>query len=507
MADSPCYPSHDAHSDDPCCAPRLNISRRGLLGGALATSALALELAAPKAWAQATPSLPSRGEFVIRNGHIVTVDRSINDIPVGDVHVRDGDIVAVGPNLQTPPGIEVIDAQRMIVMPGLIDTHWHVWNSLQRNWLDDSAGYMVTKNATAKHYSATDFYNSDMLAFAEALNAGVTSTYNYAHNVISPAHAEAEMKAHADSGIRGIYGYGAPDLHPAEKPQDLDDLRRVHAEWSKRSSRDRNLMRLGAGIRGPRNSAPPIFDQEMATARELDIPVIFHGGQSVRSTSSTAELKAKNYLSPNLLLVHFLLATEQDRENMKANGVSLSYTVEGEMKQRVGDAGGQLLHMFHAGVNCALSFDGNSISPVDLFASMRIAWDMATPKDGASTEKLEPVGFRDCIEMATINGARALGLDKVTGSITPGKRADIILLRADDLNMAPFGLVDCAIVRSATPANVDTVIVDGRIVKRSGKLVGIDVERVKQAAAASAFNIRKTAGGRLTPRTSVAPAY
>jgi cytosine/adenosine deaminase-related metal-dependent hydrolase len=138
---------------------------------------------------------------------------------------------------------------------------------------------------------------------------------------------------------------------------------------------------------------------------------------------------------------------------------------------------------------------------------MRIAWDMAAPKEGTSTEKLAPAKFMQCLQMGTINGARALGLDDVTGSLTPGKRADIILVRADDLNMTPFANVDCVLVRSTTPANVDTVVVDGRIVKRGGRLTGVDVDVVKRAAAASAFAIRQRAGGRLTPTSGVAPAY
>jgi cytosine/adenosine deaminase-related metal-dependent hydrolase len=502
---------HDAtpgDATDECCAGmNFRISRRGLFGAALAGAALAYELARNDAWAQAPTSLPPRGEFVIRNGYVLTVDPAQPDLPSGDLHVRNGEIVAIGANLQVSPGVESLDAQRMIVMPGLIDTHWHVWNSLQRNWLTDEAGYMATKNATAKHYSATDFYNSDRLAFAEALNAGVTATFNYAHNVLSPAHAEAEMKAHQECGIRGIYGYGSPDLHPAGLTLDIDDLRRVTRDWTARPSHEKDLVKLGVALRGPRATTVGIFDLEMRTARELGLPVIFHGGQSIRSTSSTAELKAKNYLSPGLTLVHFLLATQEDRDNMAASGVSLSYTVEGEMKQRVGNAGAQLLDMFHSGVNVSLSFDGNSISPVDLFTAMRIAWGMSAPKDGTSTEKLAALRFRQCIEMATINGARALGLDKVTGSLTPGKRADIILLRASDLNMVPFGNVDCAIVRSATAANVDTVIVDGRLMKRGGRLVGLDVETIKRAAVASAFAIRQRAGGRFAPTTSVAPAY
>lgn len=499
----------DAIDFDMCGEPITpRISRRGLLGGAgvVATAALARELATSDAWAQAGPALPGRSEFVLRGGYVLTMDAALGDLEVGDVHVRDGGIVAVGARIDAP-GAEIIDASRKIVMPGLIDTHWHCWNSLQRNWLTATAGYMVTKNATAKHYGPTDFYNSDMLAFAEAINAGVTCTYNYAHNVISPAHAQAEMKAHADSGIRGIYGYGCADLLEADKLLDLADLRRTHAAWSARPVHERNLVKLGVALRGPRQTNVDVFDQEMRAARELDLPVIFHGGQSIRSTASTADLKAKGYMTRDLTLVHFLLATEADRRNMAEAGVSLSYTVDGEQRQRVGVAGEQLLLMVHAGVNVTLSFDGNSISPVDLFSSMREAWNMGMPKDGAATEKLEGLDFRQCLAMGTINGAKALGLEKVTGSLTPGKRADVILVRADDLNMAPFGNVECALVRSATAANVDTVVIDGRIMKRGGRLAGVDAEAVKRAAAASAFAVQQRAGGQFAPREAAAREY
>lgn len=163
--------------------------------------------------------------------------------------------------------------------------------------------------------------------------------------------------------------------------------------------------------------------------------------------------------------------------------------------------------MIASGVNVCLSFDANSISPVDMFSSMCLAWDLGAPKDGTSTEKLNAVDFRQVIEMATIRGARAMGYDKLLGSLTPGKKADLILVRADDLNMVPFANVDCALVRAANAANVDTVFVDGRLMKRGGKLVGIDTQAVTRAAAMSAHQVRKRAGGAFTPASDTIPTY
>jgi 5-methylthioadenosine/S-adenosylhomocysteine deaminase len=130
---------------------------------------------------------------------------------------------------------------------------------------------------------------------------------------------------------------------------------------------------------------------------------------------------------------------------------------------------------------------------------MHVAWNMGIPWQETDTKDLEPLSFRRCIEMATINGARALGLDAVTGSLTPGKRADLIMLNTRDLNIAPVVDLESTIVRSATPANIDTVMIDGRILKRHRELVAFDVARVVQEAEQSSREVRARAGGRLQP--------
>src|SRR5262249_58265010 len=130
------------------------------------------------------------------------------------------------------------------------------------------------------------------------------------------------------------------------------------------------------------------------------------------------------------------------------------------------------------GVRMSLWFDATSIAPPNMFETMRFTLNMGIPWRGTPSEDEPPIGFRDVIEMATINGARALGLGDVTGSLTVGKRADIIMIRANDINVAPLAHIETAVVQSATPANVDTVLVDGRIVKRHGKLTAYDVEKL-----------------------------
>jgi 5-methylthioadenosine/S-adenosylhomocysteine deaminase len=179
----------------------------------------------------------------------------------------------------------------------------------------------------------------------------------------------------------------------------------------------------------------------------------------------------------------------------------LSFATHSEFRLgRAGDPRDALLRMRRHNVLISLSFDANSIAPPNMFETMRFTWTMGIPWRGTPTEKLPELTFREAIEMATLNGAKALGLGDVTGSITVGKRADLILIRGNDINIAPVADIEASVVQSATPANVDTVLVDGRIVKRGGRLVAYDVDKIVREAKASALRIRTAAGGRLAPK-------
>jgi cytosine/adenosine deaminase-related metal-dependent hydrolase len=148
----------------------------------------------------------------------------------------------------------------------------------------------------------------------------------------------------------------------------------------------------------------------------------------------------------------------------------------------------------------SLSSDASSLVPPNMLENMRVTWNMSVPWQGTDTAHLPLLGLHEIIEMATINGARALGLGDVTGSLTPGKQADIILIRANDLNTAPLANIETTVVMGATAANVDTVMVDGRILKRGGALVDCDIPEIVGRATRSATRIRTTAGGVLAPQ-------
>lgn len=441
---------------------------------------------------------PNR-DVLIRGGTVVTVDPAIGTVSGADVLVRDGRIAAIGSvGRGEARGAETIDAARMIVMPGLVETHFHMWSSLGRNFVTDDFEYFPAKWATSALYEPDDFYRSVRLGLVEALNAGITTVHNWSHNTRTPAHADAELSAHRDVPVRARYAYGHRDFLPVDEALDFRDIDRVRAEWFGGAGELSERVHLGVNLRGPDLADADVFDREMTEARARQLPVAIHTVQGGSTLVDAVELERKGYLGPDFLIAHFLASTDADHAALARTRTPLSYAVHSELRLgEAGDARAALLRMLAAGVDVSFSIDATSIAPVDLFQAMNVAWNMGIPWQDSPTASLPALTFRRCVEIATLSGARALGLEEQTGSLTIGKAADIVLLRMDDLNLAPVAAIESAIVRAGTPANVDTVLVGGQVAKRSGELVGIDTAAVVRGASESAARIRAAAGGRL----------
>ncbi len=441
-----------------------------------------------------------RGDYLIKDGAVITVDPRRGTLPKADVLVRDGAIEEIGADLAAPDA-EIIDASDMIVMPGLIDSHYHMWSALGRNFLSDGGfEYFPAKWATAEHYAPEDFHDSVMLGLAELANGGVTCVHNWSHNNRSPRHADAELEAHWRSHLRARYSLGHIDRMAPDAVNTFDDLDRVQAEWFADEARLDGLVHLGVNLRGTVQSEARVFHEEMGDMLRRGLAVSIHASQTRPSTDDAADYERRGYLGPKFLFCHYLGATDSDREAMARTGTPLSYATHSEF--RLGDHGDPrqaLIKARAAGVSVSLSSDASSIAPPNMFENMRLAWNMCIPWKATDTEDMAPLGFVGAIEMATINGATALGLGDVTGSLTPGKRADLILIRTDDVNIAPLANIEATVVQSATPANVDTVMVDGRIVKRHGRLTAFDVPAIVARAKQSALRVRAASGGILTP--------
>jgi cytosine/adenosine deaminase-related metal-dependent hydrolase len=424
-------------------------------------------------------TLPARGEFVVRGAHVLTMDPQLGDFPAGDVHVRDGAIVAVGASVAAP-GAEAIDGKGMICMPGFVDTHWHHWTTFLRPVMradDPKRTYFPVTFALGIHYTPDDSYRAVRLGLAEAVSAGVTTTHNWAHNVRSPAHADAEVKAMRDSGLRGRFAYGCPLGMPNDKPMDLADVARM-----KRDIGNDPMLTLGicsrnvdgntGGTRGAIDAA--MAKTEWSAARELGLPITLH-------TSGTGAIKILNdagLLGPDLQLVHPLNTEAADWAALAKHNVHYSVSPLGEAG-RAGDM--QFIEMMQAGVKVSISIDNVTAERCDCFACMHMLQAVNRHRTGGkfalTTKKL--------VQMATIEGAEDLGMADRTGSLSPGKRADLILVRTGGTHMGQIGDPYDALVQLAQPSDVDTVVVDGRILRRKGAFTALDYGKLLADAAQS----------------------
>jgi cytosine/adenosine deaminase-related metal-dependent hydrolase len=468
------------------------VDRRAVLAGATAMGAASLigapAIAQTAGGSAPSASLPARGEFVVRGAHVLTMDDKIADLPSGDVHVRDGVIVAVAPHVSAP-GAQVIDGKGMICMPGFVDTHWHHWTSALRPLMrqdNPKLTYFPVTFKTGLHYTPEDSYRSVRLGTAQALAAGITTTQNWAHNVRSPKYADAEMSAMRDAGIRGRFAYGNPLGEPNDKPMDLEDLARAKRDWVGKDGMltlgicSRNVDGSLGGTRGAIGT--DMAKKEWGAARTLGLPITLH-------TSGTGAIKTladAGLLGPDLQLVHPLGSDASGREVLAKAGVSYSTSPTGEAR-RGGDL--QFQEMLDAGVKMSMSIDHSTTYDVDCFVCMRMLYTLNLhrfgPKNKLTTRRL--------VQLATIDGANDLGFGDKTGSLTPGKRADLILIRSTDLNMSPLGDPYEALVTMGQPHNVDTVVVDGRILRRKNEFTALDIDKVVRDAAGAAAGLKAKA--------------
>jgi cytosine/adenosine deaminase-related metal-dependent hydrolase len=474
------------------------VSRRTLLKGATALGALAAsggvlaQQTGPTA--RAAVALPQRGAFVIRGATVLTMVPDLGDFAPGDVLVRDGAIVAVGRQVDAGSA-QVIDGAGMICMPGFVDTHWHLWTSLFRPYVRadvGALGYFPVTSRLGPLMTPEDSYRSARLGIAEALSAGVTTVHNWAHNVRSPEHADAELSAMRESGIRGRFAYGPAQGMPDDQPMDMAGIARTQKAWMPGDGLltmgicSRNVGALNVGGAGSRGVVTiDMLKQDWGGARALGLPITMH----TSGASPIVALEQAGLLGPDVQLIHPLLTTPEERNILKARGVSYSTSPTGEARRPQSVGVIQLGELLEAGVKVSLSTDHTTNYNCDPFVAMRILFALHQHRIGAKV----PLTLKRLLQLATLDGAVDLGVAGRTGSLTPGKRADIILVRTGDINMTPAGDPYEALVSRAQPGNIDTVIVDGRILRRSGRFTALDHAKVLREAQEAASGLRTRA--------------
>src|SRR5262245_51323055 len=438
--------------------------------------------------------------LLIRNGRVLTMDDRLGDLDPADVLVEDGAIAAVGPRLDAP-GAEVLDATGMIVSPGFVDTHRHVWQTQLRTAAADWSlfdYFARMRSIYGSFYEAEDAYLGNHVGALEALNAGITTIVDHCHIINSPAHADRAIAGLRDAGIRGVFCYGFfpnPTQHPFAMTLDpgwrRDDARRVRREhFADRAG----TLRLG--VAPSEVEAMPIetIRGEIELARELGaLRISCHVAMGAydRGRRIVAQLADDGLLAEDVLLVHGSSLTDEELDAAARAGAGISATPETELQMGMGHP--VTARALERGVPTSLGIDIVSNYSGDMLAQMQLQLEAQggrgpggpapRPRDGG-------LRARRVLGLATRGGARVAGLDAVVGRLTPGRQADVVLTRADGVHMVPAVDPVAALVLYANAGDVDTVLVGGRVVKRGGRLLGIDWPRLAARLTRSSERVR-----------------
>ncbi len=436
--------------------------------------------------ASAVASGQTRRQILIKGGCVLTLDGRLGDFDTADVLIDGSMIAAVGPNL-VAAGAQVIDASRAIVMPGLIDTHRHMWEGPLRGILPNGLLSDYTRDITGSAraiYRPEDAYAGDLVSALGAINAGVTTVLDWSHIGNSPEHTDAAISGLKDAGIRSVYAFGAGA--PGPRNQFPQDIRRLRKQYF--SSNDQLLTLAMATI-------PDL--STWAVARDVGAPITMH------VNGAGALLPVAQAMKSDCTYIHCNNLTEDEWKLIAGSGghVSIAGPIEMEMGHGVPPFQQALAH----GIKPSLSVDVETQMPGHLFTQMRTAFTLqrmqVLARERAGEKNLPKLlTVKEVVEFATIAGARANALDSKIGTLTPGKQADIILLRHDRINTLPFNNAYGAVVLNMDTSNVDTVLIGGKVMKSGGQLVGVDAARVQRLAETSRDYILSKTGW---PRTRI----
>lgn len=487
------------NSGCPCCAPRLS-RRQFLCATAASTVAAPVFAASAIGSAEAAPRPVKQGRpILIRGGCVLSLDKAVGDFERADVLIEGSKISAVKPNISAP-NAQVIDAKNSIVMPGFVDTHRHMWQGTLRNVLPDGSldDYIrVVQRTFGAKLTPDDVYAADLISALGAIDSGVTCVLDWSHIHNSPEHTDAVIKGLKDSGVRVVFAYGNPqttsgqwsDAPNHKFPGDIARLRRQYF------SSDDQLMTL---YMAAPSGAPDVILPTFKAAREVDARISIHVGVGERGRAGLLEkLHAAGALKSDTTYIHCCTLNDTEWKLIKDTGGTIS--IAGYVETLMGHGNPPTQKAIDFGIRPSLSVDVETSVPNDFFTQMRTVFSLQ--KNEAWARRLagdkNPPKFltvREVLEFATVEGARANGLDKKIGTLTPGKDADIIMLRTDLLNVMPVNNAVGAVVTSMTAQNVDTVLIAGKVMKRNGKLVGVDMNRIARLGREAQARNYKAAG-------------
>lgn len=421
---------------------------------------------------------------LLKGGTIVSMDPAVGDLATGDVLIDGARIAAVGPSLAAGEGVEIVDAAGTIVMPGLVNAHIHTWQTGLRGLAGDwtAAAYVRAIHAgLATFFRPDDIRIGNLVGALNQIDAGTTTIVDWHHNNPTPEHTDAAIDGLDESGIRALFLHGSPKPDPGpgqksyrETPMPRSEVKRLREG---RFAGDGGLVSLGLAILGPQASVLDVALADFRLAREYDlIASMHHSGAAMTAPSGYAAAAAAGLLSERVNIVHGNQLSNENFDLLADHGATFAVTAEVEMQMAYGDPlTGRLMER---GLPVAVGSDVECAYAPEMFAVMRTTLQAeryrASARHLAATGKRPdavPATTRDALRWATIDGAKMARLDHAIGSLTPGKQADIVMLRRDDLGLAGVADPVAAAVMYVHAGHVDTVFIAGRAVKANGRLV------------------------------------
>ena len=423
------------------------------------------------------------GRTLIRGGTVLTMDPELGDLAGGDVLIEGDRILAVAPNLANGE-VEVLDASGMIVMPGFVDSHRHIWEGLLRNIgtdvpLEGRTSYIsFVLHKLAPAFRPEDAYVGNLVSALGAIDAGITTLLDWSHIQDSPAHTDAVIQALNDSGLRAVFAYGFPWWGKWEERQPSWFVRAATEYFS---SKDQNLT-LALAAPGPEFTDFEVTRDHWKLARETGARITTHVGVgSYGLDGKVQEFGEAGLLGPDTTYIHCTTLNDTEIQMIVDTGGTVSLASPVEMM--MGHGMPPIQKVLDRGLRPSLSVDVETNVPADMFNQMRSV--LGLQRAIAAAEGKDPVSTREVLTYATIEGARANGLDAKVGTLTPGKKADVILLRTDRMNVTPLNDPATAVVAGMDTGNVDTVLIAGRLMKRHGELLHVDWPALRRKAAES----------------------
>ncbi len=440
---------------------------------------------------------------VIRNADVVSVDPAIGTLRGADILIEDDRIVAVGPNLTAPEDAEAIDGRRMIAIPGFVNAHIHTWQAGLRGVAGD---WTIPQYLRSMHAGLATIFTPDDIAIANRmgalmqLSAGVTTIADWCHNNPTPDHTEAAIDGLEAAGLRAVFLHGSPKPDPKPGQPHFSEVPMPRAEVERLlkgrlASRD-GLITLGLAVLGPQMAVQAVCDADFRLAKELGLTLSMHVSGKMLTPEGFARLDAQGLLGPHANVVHGNALGDADLDRLVAAGVTFTPTPEIECQMGYGNPLTWRVRQRGAAASLSLGSDIESIMSGDMFAVTRFALQQARHEanleyraahgDGPSAQL---IGMAEALEWATMGGARMLGLDDRIGSLTPGKQADVTLISTEAPRFQPVHNPLASAIFHAGPADVDTVLVAGRVLKRGGRLVAEPAEADRASLAASGLRI------------------